>query len=315
MYTPLMYSQINIIEGSYFPSQIHTCNNLTYDYWMRTLFQKAQSVIEFKNLPEGWTGSVKDFLFWCLFCRGFVAGFNSEEVGLAFQPCGLYGQNFYYQPVEAIISNPALKTPSDGLRLKIDEECVIIKLTPDYRGIWDVLSYYAEELSSMKTTLNMSIENGKVPFVLGAKSKPMAQLLKKIFDKVQRGESLVVYDDVFKEEASKSTKAASDNPFAAFDREHLKQSYLVTENLQDMQTILNNFYNEIGIPTVPYQKQERMVDAEATSRKIASSSRLAVWIDCLTDGFDKFNAMFGTDIRVEKRFNIDEKEDESNELG
>ena len=85
--------------------------------------------------------------------------------------------------------------------------------------------------------------------------------------------------------------------------------------MQDAQTILNNFYNEIGIPTTPYQKQERMVNAEATSRKIAASSTLAVWIDCLTDGFDKFNDMFGTDIRVEKRFDIDEKEDESNELG
>lgn len=311
MYTPLNYEQINIIEGSYFPSQVHPCNNLTYNYWMRTLFQKAQSVIEFKNLPDTWVGSVKDFLFWCLFCRGFVAGWKSAEFGPCFQPCGLNGQDFYYQPVEAIISNPSLKTPSDGLRLKIDEECVIIKLTPDYRGIWDVLDYYARELSSMKVTLDMSIENGKVPFVLGAKNKAMGQLLKKIFDKVQRGESLVVYDEVFKDEASKSPKAA-DGPFSVFDREHLKQSYLVTENLQDMQTILNNFYNEIGIPTVPYQKMERMVNEEAASRKIASSSRLAVWIDSLTDGFDKFNAMVGTDIRVVKRFEMQEQEGESN---
>lgn len=314
MYTPLMYDQINIIEGSYFPSQVHNCNNLTYDYWMRRLFQKAQSVIEFKNLPASWTGPVKDFLYWCLFCRGFVAGFKTDEFGLSFQPCGLNGQNFYYQPVEAIISNPALKNDTAGLRLKIDKDCVIIKLTPDYRGIWDIFHHYAVQLSNMDATLNMSIENGKVPFILGAKNKAMAQLLKKIWDRVQRGEGLVVYDDVVTESASKSTKT-SDSPFAAFDREHLKQSYLVTENLQDAQTILNNFYNEIGIPTTPYQKQERMVNAEATSRKIAASSTLAVWVDCLTDGFDKFNAMFGTDIRVEKRFDIDEKEDESNELG
>lgn len=313
MYEPLMYSQINIIEGSYFPSQVHSCNNLTYDYWMRRLFQKAQSVIEFKNLPPTWRGAPKDFLYWCLFCRGFVAGFKTEETGLSFQPCGLNGQNFYYQPVEAIISNPTLKTPSNGLRLKIDDECVIIKLTPDYRGIWDILSYYAEKLSSMDVTLNMSIENGKVPFILGAKNKAMAAMLKKIYDRVQRGEGLVVHDDVFKDEASKSTKSA-DSPFSIFDREHLKQSYLVTENLQDMQTILNNFYNEIGIPTVPYQKMERMVNEEATSRKVSSNSNLSVWVDCLTDGFDKFNDMFGTNIRVEKRFNMDEEVTESNEL-
>ena len=32
------------------------------------------------------------------------------------------------------------------------------------------------------------------------------------------------------------------------------------DKLRDIQTVLNSFDNEIGIPTVPYEKKERMVE-------------------------------------------------------
>lgn len=312
---PYYYDLINKIEGSYFPSQVRPCNNLTYDYWLRSLVQKLQSVIEFKNLPASWMGAPKDFLYLCFFMRGYVAGWNDKQFGPTFQPCGLTGQNLYYQPVIATISNPAFK---DGKTLEIGKDCEIIKLTPDYLGVWDLISLYAERLSTLDSAIQMSIINNKIPFVMGAKSKGMAQMIKKIFDKVNRGEPLVIYDDVFTEGNSKQLKT-SDNPFSVFDREHLKNSYITTDQLKDAQTILNQFYNEVGIPTVPYQKMERMVNEEAQSQKIASSSRLAVWMDCLTDGFDKFNAMCGTNIRVVKRFDTEEGESdefsENNDTG
>ena len=307
-YGPFDFEAINRVEGSYFPSQIHSTDNLTYMLWVRTLLQMAQSVIELKNLPESWVGAPKDFLWLCLFRLGYVAGWKDEKYGPMFQPCGLTGQNVWYQPVTATISNPAFPT---GKTLTIGEDCEIIKLTPDYMGIWDIICYYAERLSTLDVAINMSIVNNKIPFILGAKNKPMAKLLQKIMDKVNRGETLVVYDDVFSDTGSKALKS-SDNPFSAFDREHLKNSYITSDQLKDAQTILNSFCNAVGIPTVPYQKMERMVNEEAQSQKIASSSRLAVWIDCLTDGFDKFNKLAGTNIKVVKRFEMEEGE--SNEL-
>lgn len=307
-YGPFDFEAINRVEGSYFPSNIRPCNNLTYRLWVRTLVQMAQSVIELKDLPESWVGAPKDFLWLCLFRLGYVAGWKDVKFGPMFQPCGLTGQNVFYQPTKATVSNPAFVTT---LELEIGTECEIIKLTPDYMGIWDIICYYAERLSTLDTAINMSIVNNKIPFVMGAKSKPMAKLIQKIMDKVNRGEPLVVYDDVFSEGNSKQIKS-SDNPFAVFDREHLKNSYITSDQLKDLQTILNSFCNAVGIPTVPYQKMERMVNEEAQSQKIASSSRLAIWIDCLTDGFDKFNKLAGTNIKVVKRFEMEE--DESNEL-
>ena len=53
----------------------------------------------------------------------------------------------------------------------------------------------------------------------------------------------------------------------------MKKAYLTTDQLQDFQTLLNNFDAEIGIPTIPYQKKERMVQSEAESRQLDSRAR------------------------------------------
>lgn len=306
---PANYETINLNTSHYIPSDVKVCNNLTYNYWFTTLLEKLQSVIEFEDLPDTWRGDVKDFLYYCLFKFGYVAVFYNSQFGNSFQPATLNGMTFYYQPSKAIVSNPALES---ALELVIGEDCELIKLTPFYKGVWDLISYYAEKLSSLDTAINMSIINGKVPFILGAKNKPMAQMLKKIMDKVNGGEPLVIYDEVFREDGSKVK--AGESPFSAFDREHLKNSYILTEQLQDFQTILNGFYNEIGIPTVPYQKMERMVDKEASSQEKASSARVSVWYDCLEESLIKVNKLLGTNIKVSLRF--DDKTDggESNEL-
>ena len=61
----------------------------------------------------------------------------------------------------------------------------------------------------------------------------------------------------------------------------------------------NNFNTEIGIPTVPYEKKERMVTSEAESKQIESLARATIWIDTLNNSFIKVNEMFGTNISVD----------------
>lgn len=77
MYLPVNYEKINLVAGTYTPNTLKTCDNITYDYWVRSLFQRAQSVIRIDGLPDEWDENVKDFLFWCLFKLGYVCCFNS----------------------------------------------------------------------------------------------------------------------------------------------------------------------------------------------------------------------------------------------
>ena len=120
------------------------------------MFQRALSVLEI-DLPEEWNGSIKDFFNWCLYRIGFVAVFYDKKFGLSFQPCALNGYDFYYRPTKAIVSNPSLLFGSKTFR--IGKDCEILKLTPDYMGIWDIIDYYAEKLSLLDNAINMSIIN------------------------------------------------------------------------------------------------------------------------------------------------------------
>lgn len=298
-YTPLNYEQINMIEGHLQPSMLKYCNSVTYAYWQRSLFQRAISTIDFKGLPDTWEGSVRDFFYWCLFSYGHLGVFNTDEFGLSFQPGSFYGIDFYYQPTDYIVTNPKLQQT-----FKIHEDCEIIKLTPDYRGIWDIISYYAMLLSALDSGINMSIVNNKFAYLMGAKNKAAAETLKKIFDKVASGEPAVVFDQSLLQD-DPQTKT---EPYQFLERSNLKQSYLTTDQLMDRSTLLSSFDAEIGISSVPYQKKERLVTAEAESREQDSTARLQVWKATLDSSLELVNSMFGTSIKAELTY----KEGENN---
>lgn len=298
MYIPLNYDQINTIEGSYQPSTVKYRNNKAFEFWTRSLFQRACSVIE-SELPENWTGSVKDFLYYCLFRFGYVPVWYSPEYGYTFQPANLKGYNWYYQPVSVLVANPLLK---ETLEMQIGTECDILKLTPDYRGIWDVISYYAEKLAMLDNAINMSLINNKFAFILGARNKVAGQALKKMLDLVNKGEPAVIYDmKLLNDQTDKA------EPFQVWERSNLKNSYLTTDQLKDFQTIINNFDAEVGIPTIPYEKKERMVASEADSRQIDSQSRATIWLESLNSSADAIKALY-PDIKLSFKLRYEAKE-------
>ncbi len=296
MYTPLNYQQINVAAGSYTPSDIKSYNNKTFAFWERALFQRAQSVLDFE-VPSEWDGKVKDFFLYCLFKYGFICISKNDEFGQFFQPCTLSGFDFYYQPTEAIIANPKLSAT-----FKIDDECALLKLTPDYMGAWDVIWYYAEKLSILDNAINMSLINNKFAFFLGARNKSAGQALKKMLDLVNQGEPAVVYDMKLLNDPTDK-----EMPFQQWGRDNLKNSYLTTDQLMDFQTIINNFDAEVGIPTIPYQKKERMVTDEANAREYDAKARSITWFNTLTSSIDDIKKLY-PDIQLSVKLHYDETE-------
>lgn len=296
MYTPLNYQQINIGAGSYNPSSVKSYNNLTFSYWERALFQRAQSVLDFE-VPAAWDGKVKDFFLYCLFKYGFVIVSENDEFGQFFQPGTLSGFNFYYQPTTAIIANPLYNE-----ELAIGRECELLKLTPDYMGVWDIIWYYAEKLSILDNAINMSLINNKFAFFLGARNKSAGQALKKMLDLVNKGEPAVVYDmKLINDPTDKEM------PFQQWQRDNLKNSYLTTDQLADFQTIINNFDAEIGIPSVPYQKKERLVSDEANMRTYDAKARSLTWFNTLTTSIDDIKKLYPA-INLSVTLHYDETE-------
>ena len=289
MYTPFNYEQINILHGMYSPSPVKNRNNKSFDYFFRSLFQRATSVFEWE-VPDEWNGTTKDFFLYCLFRFGYVAIFNHEKFGMCFQPCGLKGIDFYYQPTNVLIANKALKQTLD---LELHKEAELLKLTPDLRGIWDILDFYAAKLSTLDNAIDMSLVNNKFAFFLGARNKTAGQALKKMLDLVNKGEPAVIWDMKLLNDPTDK-----DVPFQEWKREHLKDSYLTTDQLLDFHTIMNDFDAEVGIPTIPYQKKERLVSDEANAKQADGKARSVVWYETIQATLEQVKKLY-PDIKLD----------------
>lgn len=309
-YMPYGYEQINIQAGTNSPSTVKAYNNKTFAFWERALFQRACSVLSFE-LPKEWQGPVKDFFYYSLFRFGFVAVFDDNYFGYSFQPCTLNGHGFYYQPTSVLISNPLYteRHPVNN-ELIIGKDCELLKLTPDYMGTYDIIEKYAEQLSTLDNAINMSIINSKFALIFAAKNKGAAAMVKKMLDKINRGDPAIIFDSSISD-----NKTDGSMPWHLIERD-LQKTYITPNQLQDMQTILNNFDTEVGIPTIPYAKKERMVTKEAESRQIDATARATTWMESLQSSAEVVNKHFSDKdpIIPSLRFNIEEEGDEEDEF-
>ena len=299
-YMPLNYEQINLLECTYLPKSIKAHNTQTFNFWQRAFFQRACSTLIIK-MPEIWQPN-KDLLYYCLFAFGFVGCGELPELGKWFNPGTFNGFDFYYRPTRFILTNPYFKE-ADGISLEVGKECEIIKLTPDYYGIWDIISYYAEKLATIDVALNTAIINSKNAFIIGGKNKAANEVLKALFDRINRGEPAAFFDKKLADEGTNNSE-----PWQFLKLQDVKSNYIVVDLLRDFQTLINDFDTEIGIPTLPYEKKERMVTDEATSKAIDATSRSIIWYDTLKDSFERANKFLnfsdGDKLEVKLRYDI-----------
>ena len=296
-YVPANYERLNNIDGHYFPSTVKYSNNKTFAFWERALFQRACSIVDF-DLPDEWQGPVRDFFYYCLFRFGYIAIWDDKEHGFTFQPGSMYGYDWYYQYTNFKVLNPYYETSADRhLDMKIGTDCEVLKLTPDYIGIWPIISHFAEKLSGMDGSIDMSIINSRVANILGAKTKAAAESLKKIIDLASNGQPTIIADYLLHNDMKDK-----DVPFQLLDL-GIGKNYILDKQLADFQCILNEFDSEIGIPTLPYtQKKERMITDEATMKTMDGTSRSRTWKQTVDSCLKVINEKYGHIYKIRADF-------------
>lgn len=305
-FVPYNYQNINIQNSINFPSEPRVRNSKVYKYWFRSLLDRLYSRIEFENLI--WKGQEKNLFLWVIFRYGYGFVASDSAHGTFFQPCNLGGDlDFNWQPNEVFPVSPKLKRS-----YKIGNDCELVMLTRDYSGVLDIVDYYACKLANISSSVDVSIENTKVPYILGGKNKSVVNALKKIVDKAKSGFSSIFFDSRIMQKDINDSE-----PYVHIRLFEGANDYITSDLLQDVQTILNMFDTEVGIPTSPYQKNERLTQAEGESKQVEAYSRIATWIDCLNDSFEKVNEMFGTNMHAKINMEGVEKNEssESNDVG
>lgn len=304
-YAPYYWDQINLHDGCYVPSELHPKESQMFVYFQRALFERASSVI-ILDVPEEWKGSRKQFLYWCMTRQGFIYAGESDVYGKIFTVCTLYGHDFFFQPTEVMINNPYNVDPALKGRIKLDERGTLIKWTPDFMGIWDVINLYAEKLALLMPVEDISIRNNAMAWVYLASTPQAAASFKKAMDEIYSGKPGVVVD----KKLLLNDVDHNMDPFQFLDRKNIAQSYILDKLLTDFNTLLSQFDAEIGIPTMANQsKKERMVVAEAESRQSDSTARSEVWIECLQTSIEHLNEVVGYDFGLKARLRYKDEEE------
>ncbi len=284
---PFSADYINAANSVVSPSTVH-CRNTTLSlYFQRYLLQKAMSVFKWE-MPSEWS---KNYTLYTLYCWGFFAVVNTDKYGVIPQACGLRGYDVFYQPTNAIITNPLL---SGTLEPRIGLQCELVRLQPDYGGIMDIVSYYADMLALCAESVGMNLVNSKLAYVFAAENKAMAETFKKLYDQIAAGNvSAVIDKQLFREDGKPNWQMFNQN---------VGQNYVADEVLSDMRKIESMFCTEVGIPNANTDKKERLITDEVNANNIETRSKCDLWLEELKESCAKVRDMFGIKLDVNWRY-------------
>ena len=284
----ITYDYINLYNASRSPSTVHVKNTRLQRYFRKYLLQKAISVFKW-NIPDEWD---KDYFLYTLYGRGFISILNTDRYGVICQECAPGGYNLYYRPSYVTVTNPLLPK---SLTLKIDTECVLLKLQPDYSSIMDIVGYYADQLALCSEAMGVNLVNTKSGVVFGAEGKAQAEAYKKMFDNLSEGDpAVVIGKKLLNDDGSPNWF-----PFV----QNVKECYITSDVLSDMRKIEAMFDTEIGIPNANTDKRERLIADEVNANNVETATRCELWMETVKKEIDKANNMFGLTMSVDWRVN------------
>lgn len=266
--------------------------NMSMDYWTRSLYQRLTALINIEDLPEGSETQYAwdlDALKYGLFFLGYIGVFESKKYGVVPQPGQIAGFGLQFQPTGFIVNTPYFQF---GRPLKIGVECELIKLTPDYTGVFDIVTKYAAELKEIDTSIKAAARNSRFAYALVADSDRSAKTLKAIRERILNGDDAIIDEKIVRNKGGQDLL-----PWYEFDRD-LKQNYILGDLLEARRNTLVDFYREIGIRMLD-DKKERMITGEVAAGNAETFIRSEVWAESLKTSLAKVNDMFGTSIRME----------------
>lgn len=275
---PYNYDYINASVSQYNPNTVHVTNTGLARFFKRYLLQKAISVFKWQ-LPDNW---VQNYFLYVLYVNGYISVIYTDKFGVIPQHCGLYGRGVMYQPTNAIIANPLLK---GDLRPVIGESCEILRLTPDYGGIMDLVSFYGDMMAICASGAALNTNNSKLAYAFAVSNKQAAESFKKMYDKIESGDPAAFYD--------KSLLNEQGDPAWTVFQQNLRQNYIAGDMLLDLAKWEDQFCTAIGIPNSDASYKERTTSFDVAGHNVETACRADMWLEELKKGCEKVNAMFG----------------------
>lgn len=277
------------------PKDVDGIANTSAMFYRQKLFRLIIQRFKFDNIPDTWE---LDYFLEHLFIDGSICITDTTAGILALQ-CGLTGIGIYSQPTEVIIANPVL----GSMRRIIGEDCEIIKLQYDYKGISWILDRYSALLAMCDSGIAVNLMNTKLTYLFGATSKTQAETYKAVYDDITMGKpACFVNDQVLANIKENMFVMPAKQNFIADDIQLLKRK------------ILNEFLTDIGINNTNLDKRERLTDDEVNANNDEVLANISHWYDNISEGIKRVNAHYDMNLSISIRNYGKEGADELSEL-
>lgn len=258
---------------------VATMNNGEADFIYYTYLQMLSlNMFKYKGLPE----SINTFyLEYILQTRGYIGFYDDERLGLICSEITLGGRlNHYQMPTDyhTVSTSPLIK------KNLTSEECVVMKNSPLYVGIFPYLNFYAKKLALTSRTMDQNLTMQWTPYIITG-DRRMLQQFKVFMKKILQGVQTIFTSKGFRMEDVNVLQTNA--PFIADELHGMKQA------------ILRECMTMLGIENANMDKKERLVADEVNANNQQVIASRNIWLSERKKAIEELNKKFNLNASVE----------------
>lgn len=280
------------------PEFTGVCNvEQIFRYYFKTLTNKACNLIKFEDLPDHID---EEFLKEQLVLVGRIC-FKDIDGHLYALNGNVGGEpDCYYHSTQYIIANPVLGSHTVTIRHKDGStdvnglDGILVGLThADLElegnikgGLYDLIYTYSGLLADNLVSLNCAQINSRVQVAFVGDTESLANTAEKVLRDLYNGTPYkVLQQDILNKLTITPVAASGANT-------------TIMSLIEAHAHIISDFYSELGISYNSNRKREYVNSTENSMDTGSLNLNIDTIIDCISEGIDRVNELFGTDIKV-----------------
>lgn len=258
-------------------------NSATFNVWYNRLIELAIACFEWKNLPD--TVDPR-FLELALLSDGVAVYFNDDVLGNLCLRTMLTGQRNVYD-----IPMRRKAYASNGYNMELNEDNSVL-IYNNYIHLPSTLdlAMYANKLAQYDNIIDVNVNAQKTPVLITASEQEKLSM-QNLYIKYEGNIPYIFGSKELRPDALKVLK--TDAPYVA-------------DKIYDLKTnVWNEALTYLGIANVSITKRERMITDEVNRMQGGTIASRHSRLEARRDAVEKINAMFGTEIEVTFREDLD----------
>ena len=188
----------------------------------------------------------------------------------------------YYRPKDYIVANPWLKLEKT---FHIDEDIVVINNTPYADSLLPIIGKYAVLYTDSVITLNLASILTRITMLISASDDKTKQSAEMFLEKILQGDFSVIGENAFFKGVNMQTPSQTSNQ-------------QIGQLIELIQYYKASMCNDLGLNANYNMKRERLNTQEVSMNIDALMPYVDAMLQCRTDGVNRINEMFGTNITV-----------------